>query len=87
MTKVKYPESGTAITPDLLPWCITLKYAAEVLDISYRTIQHYVEEGRIPIVNLGHRTKRIYYKDLEDYASNRRDIDEAVKKFYRRKID
>lgn len=82
MTKPKYPEAGSEITPEMLPWTISLRKSAEVLGIAYRTMQHYIEEGRIPVVNLGHRTKRIYYKDLETFVKNRRKIDELILPFY-----
>jgi len=49
-------------------------------------MQHYIDEGRIPYIDLGWRTKRIYYKDLEDYVNNRREIDEALVKFFRRSL-
>ena len=86
MTKPKYPTAGTKVTPEMLPYCVTLRQVAEVLNVSYRTVQGYVEEGRFPIVDLGHRTKRVYYEDLEVYVQNRREIDEAMVKFYKRDI-
>ena len=76
MTKAKYPELGSSITPEILPWCISQKQVAEILGVSGRQVERYVAEGKLPVVNLGHRTKPVYYKDLEDFVNNRREQEE-----------
>lgn len=83
MTKTSYPEIGSKITSDILPWCLSFDQVAEILHVSRRTVEGYVSEGRFPTVDLGYRTKRVYYKDLEIYVNNRREIDEAMSKYYK----
>jgi excisionase family DNA binding protein len=87
MTKVKYPESGSKITPEMLPYCITFDQFAEVLNVSRRTIEGYAADGKFPVVDLGHRTKRVYYKDVETFIANRHEIDELMSKYYKSLIN
>ena len=82
MTKLKYPESGSNITSEILPWCITFDQFAEILNVSRRTIEGYAADGKFPVVDLGHRTKRVYYKDVEVFINKKREIDDMMKNFY-----
>ena len=50
---------------------LTIKQAAEKLQVSTKTISRRIEDGSLPCVRLGARTIRIRDVDLNDYINKR----------------
>jgi len=86
MTRLKYPTTGTKITSEILPWLLNYNQVAEVLGVARRTVEGYAADGKFPIVDLGHRTKRVHYRDLEVYVNRRREIDDVMARFYKAEL-
>jgi len=68
------------------PCCLSIKQTANCLNVSYRTIQTWIETGKLPCIRLGHRTVRIDTRDIEIFMQNRKEIDEITTGFYKRDL-
>lgn len=69
---------------DNLPCCLSVKQTAACLNVSYRTVQMWIETGKLPCIRFGHRTVRIDTRDIETYMQNKKEIDSRVKTLYNR---
>lgn len=61
-------NDGAPVDPILL----SFGQAARLLGCSKRTVERRVDDGSIPVVDLGGRTVRIHRDDLEEFAQRRR---------------
>ena len=50
---------------------LTIRQAAERLQVSTKTISRRIDDGSLPCVRLGARTIRIRNVDLDDYINKR----------------
>lgn len=55
----------TRIAPELVNQKVTRRVAADYLGVSERTIDRYIETGRLPAYRLGVRSIRIRIADLD----------------------
>ncbi len=51
---------------------LTVTEAAERLRVSRRTMERWIAEGRLPVLDYGPRTRRIDERALEDYRLRQR---------------
>lgn len=51
---------------------LTVKQAAERLQVSTKTISRRIEDGSIPVIRLGNKTIRIDENELQRYIDSRR---------------
>ena len=46
---------------------VTYKQAAEVLGVCQRTLEHIIERGELPYIEIGQRGRRVWLDDVLDY--------------------
>ena len=61
----------TDVTP--LPQLLTLEQAAEILNLSQKTLRRRIDEGQLPVIRDG-RIVRVHPRNLDRYISARRSL-------------
>jgi len=50
---------------------ITLDQAAEVFGVCKRTVEHMIDRGELPVIEIGLRGRRVWLDDVIDYLKRR----------------